>query len=138
MIRIKFDEIDQVERRPGIYEIYTSSDVALKVGSGKNLRRRLRQHRASSQRALKLKPGGCFDNPSDVASKQSILAKHLYYDGSIAPAFNLRSEDGRQRFLMSQCYMVIEYTESWEDAKTLEASRESQVAWRYKRRVEKR
>jgi hypothetical protein len=108
MPRITFDEIEVLERRPGIYEIYTNLDIPLKVGIGKDLKKRLLQHRASRQSALKLRPGGSFDNPNDVMSKGSILAKHLYYDRSIAPDFNLTDEARRREFLISQCYIVFD------------------------------
>lgn len=132
MLKIKFDEIKaEVLEKSGIYEIYTNSGVPLKVGIGNDMRRRLLQHRASRQSALKLKPGGNRTNPNDVESKQSILAKHLYYDESLTHEFDLKSEVGRQAFLSSNCYILFEYIDSRDKAKQLEALKERQVLWRY-------
>ncbi|MBI4244098.1 MAG: hypothetical protein HY606_08420 [Planctomycetes bacterium] len=139
MPKIKFDEIEtKVSEIPGIYEIYTNSGIPLKVGIGKNIKERLLQHRSSRQSALKLKPGGCFDNPNDVKSKKSILAKHLYYDESITDDFDLKSESGRRAFLASVCCIDFKYTGTKADARQLETIRQREVSWRYIGKVEKR
>jgi hypothetical protein len=123
---------------PGIYEILTDSGVALKVGIAANLRRRLLQHRASRQSCLKLKPGGKWNNPSDVVSKASILAKHLYYDGSIAVEYDLSTEDGRQTFLRERCYILFQFTRTRAEARELEKRRETNGQYRYLKAVRKR
>ncbi len=46
-------------------------------------------------------------NPSEVRSKRSILAKHLYFDSSIAPRYNLRCEADRQKFLEQDCRIPV-------------------------------
>lgn len=131
--RIKFCEVEvNVCEKPGIYEIYTNTGIPLKVGIGKNLRRRLLQHRASRQSCLKLKPGGRWCIPSDVHSKGSILAKYLYYDKSIAPKYYLKSEEGRRDFLKEECNIIFEITKNRADARTREKCKERSILFRYK------
>lgn len=99
-MKVKFDEIkSNVSTNPGIYEIYTNDGMALKVGIAANLKKRLLQHANSRQKSLKFSIEAENVMPSDVDSKQSILAKHLYFDSSISPKYNLTSEIGRQSFL---------------------------------------
>jgi hypothetical protein len=136
--RIRFREIENIEEKPGIYEIYTDSGVALKVGIATRLRKRLLQHRASRQSCLKLKPGGQWNNPNDVMSKGSILAKHLYYDGSITTEYDLSAETGRRAFLCERCYIVFEITRTKLEARELERDRESDGRYRYLKMVQKR
>ncbi len=135
---IRFSEIENIEEMPGIYEIYTDSGVALKVGIATSLRKRLLQHRASRQSCLKLKPGGQWNNPNDVMSKGSILAKHLYYDGSIAADYDLCAETGRRAFLYERCYVVFEITRTKTEARELEKDRESDSRYRYLKTVHRR
>ncbi len=119
--RLRFDELEgNVPSKPGIYEIYMLFGEALKVGVGKSLLQRLKDHRASRQGGLKLKPNGDWNDPSDVDSKKSILAKHLFFDSSIAKNYDLTLEVGRRRFLGEQCYFVFEMTDSREEAKRRE------------------
>jgi hypothetical protein len=80
---------------------------------------------------LQLKPGGQRCNPNDVRSKGSILAKHLYYDGSIASEYDLTSEMGRRRFLEERCYIVIELARNEEEARKGEKLREQTGQFRY-------
>lgn len=130
----RFCEVGNVQQRPGVYEIYTNAGIPLKVGTGKDLRKRLLQHRASRQSGLKLQLGGDWNNPCDVHSKASILAKHLYYDGLIAKEYNLRVESGRQRFLEEQCYIVlVRITQNLAEAQALEKQleREGKHTYRY-------
>ncbi len=136
---IKFDDIEtKALANPGIYEIYTNSGIPLKVGSAKNIKKRLLQHMTSRQSALKLKPGGSWNNPNDVKSKQSILAKHMYYDKSITDNFNLKLESGRRAFLTTECYIMLKYTNSKAAAEQLEIIRERKRKWRYFGKVVKR
>jgi hypothetical protein len=129
----RFSEIEQnIERgQPGIYEIFTKSGIGLKVGISKDIRERLIEHRASRQSALKLKPGGKMSRPNDVTSKQSILAKHLYYDRTIAPEYNLKSEEGRGKFLEECCVIKARITDSKRKAKELEKQKELIGSFRY-------
>ncbi len=114
------------------------SGEALKVGVGKNLLQRLKDHKASRQSGLKLKPNGDWNNPSDVDSKKSILAKSLYFDASIAENYDLTSEAGRRGFLKEQCYLVFEVTTSREEAEEREKIRELDGRSRYVGNVCKR
>jgi hypothetical protein len=135
---IRFREIeDKVPNEPGIYKIYTNTGIALKVGISANIRRRLMQHRVSRQNRLLLKTGGDRGNPSDVLSKESILSKHLYYDESINDAYELMSENGRQKFLVDNCYIRFMATETKEDARKIEKQLENCGQFRYEGRVKK-
>lgn len=104
--------------------------VALKVGISIDIKKRLLRHRESKQSRLKLKPHGLWANPDDVRSKQSVLAKHLYYDTAIARDCDLTTEAGRRNFLNESCFVVIEY-KAHSVAKTLERERESSGKFRY-------
>lgn len=137
--KIRFSEIENVvPSRAGIYEVHTFAGIPLKIGMSGNVRKRLLQHRASRQSALKLKAGGDRCNPSDVQSKGSILAKHLYYDTSLAAECDLKSEAGRRSFLEEHCYFVLELTTSKAEARELEKLRERQRGFRYIGTVSKR
>jgi hypothetical protein len=105
----------------------------LKVGIATNLRRRLRNHAASRQNALRLKPGGKHSNPDHVVSKSSILAKHLYYDANLTRAHDLTTENGRRMFLTQRC--VVRFTKSRDLARIQEREMERSVAYRYRGRV---
>lgn len=134
--RITFDQIGtSVEPKPGIYEIHTNAGVPLKVGIAGDIKCRLLDHRASRQSGLRLKAGGSWDRPNDVESKKSVLAKHLYYDTSVAPEYHLTTEMGRRAFLREQCYVMFEIVETVGRAKELEALRESSGLFRYVGRV---
>lgn len=136
---LRFDELEgNVPSKPGIYEIYMLSGEALKVGVGKSLLQRLKDHRASRQSGLKLKPNGDWNNPSDVDSKKSILAKHLFFDSFIAKNYNLTLEVERRRFLREQCHLVFEVTDSREEAERREKIRELIGNFRYVGNVRKR
>ena len=63
-----------MEPQPGIYEIHTIDGEILKVGIAGNLRKRLTQHCAS--RGLRFDNGKSAEDPHQVRSKSSILAKH--------------------------------------------------------------
>ena len=136
----RFSEIEQhvPASRPGLYEIHTTTGIPLKVGISKNLRGRLLQHRASRKSGLILKPGGTWENPRDVESKNSVLAHHLYYDAQISPSVDLTSEAGRRDFLENFCVIAIELTDSLDAARTLEKSRELSGIFRYVGPVMKR
>lgn len=103
----------------------------LKVGIAGNLRRRLWQHRRSAQSGLKFRSGDSAIEPSAVVSKRSILAKHLYFDKSIAPEYDLRTETGRQQFLEERCRVTIEFTATRAAARELEILRECTREYRY-------
>ena len=137
---IRFIEIEgKVPReKPGIYEIHTDTGIALKVGIGSHLRERLLQHRASRDSALKLKEGGTRENPNDVESKGSILAKHLYYDESITRSFDMKTQAGCRAFLEQLCYIVFDVTDSLSAADEEEKRRERSGSFRYLGSVVKR
>lgn len=137
-MRINFDEIEaNVQNEPGYYEIYTKQGIALKVGIGSNIRRRLIQHRASRQSGLRRYPeGGIVNpndilNPSDVRSKSSILAKHLFFDETIAAGYNLKTQEGRNAFLIDKCCFKFIHTETRVIARNLEIRRENPELFRY-------
>ncbi len=132
---IRFSEIEKnVPALPGIYEIYTNDGEALKVGIGVNLRKRLIQHRRSRQSRLVLKPGGSWENPADVRSTQSILAKHLYFAGC-ADGYDLSTEAGRQAFLEERCFIRFRVTSSRKEARSLELALEASGAFLLQGRV---
>ena len=137
---IAFSEIELRvgANQPGVYEIHTKSGVPLKVGIAGDLRKRLLQHRASRQSALKLKVGGDWSRPGDVRSKQSMLAKHLYYDRELTSEYDLRCEEGRCGYLEACCVIHIQPTETRERARVLERSREATGGFRYVGRVKVR
>jgi hypothetical protein len=127
---MRFSEIpDDLRGRPGIYEI-RSDLTLLKVGMSVDLYRRLRDHARSPQRGLKgsAEP---WENPSQVASKRSILAKHLYFDRSIAPEFDLRTEDGRRSFLETRCMVRYQVLPTEEAALAREQEMEERGGYRY-------
>jgi len=138
--RIRFSEIESEVpgNKPGIYEIHTDSGIALKVGISCRLKKRLLQHRTSRDSALELTQGGSRENPGDVKSKGSILAKHLYYDASLTTGYDLRTETGRRAFLEEVCYIVFQLTEDTNAAREEERRRERDGAFRYVGRVVKR
>ena len=123
---------------PGIYEIWTSDGVLLKVGIAKNLRERLKRHGESLQNGLRPTTSKTdWDEPCEVRSSRSILAKHLYFDRTIAPAeFDLREESDRQRFLEEHCRIVVKTTNTKPEAREFERDRERSA--RYYRIVVKR
>lgn len=133
--KIKFEDIDEkvLNGRPGIYEICTNDGVALKVGIGTNLKKRLIQHRDSKDNRLKLRLGGSWDNPNDVVSKGSILAKHLFFDQLITTRdkYDLTEEEGRQNFLNNECYILFEITETIDIARSIEKWLENRAIYRY-------
>jgi hypothetical protein len=70
MSKVRFEKIEnQIPSGPGLYEIHTDTGIALKVGIGVSLRKRLLKHQASRQSCLRLKSGGDRRNPDDVVSK---------------------------------------------------------------------
>lgn len=133
--KLRFDDLASLPKSPGIYQIHTNEGVALKVGIAKNLYKRLRDHATSKQSRLKLKLGGCYSNPSDVQSKQSILAKHLYFDSSLDECYDLKTEKGRQQFLIERCHILFSITCSREEARELERDLEKSSSFRYVRHV---
>lgn len=126
-IKIKFSQIDEkINSSFGLYEIYTNDNIHLKVGISNNLKRRLKQHRNSRQNSLKIKNVDLPILPNNMESKQSILAKHLYFDKNITKKYNLINEEERQQFLENECYIVITETSSKEDARTIEIQKEKE------------
>jgi hypothetical protein len=138
--RIRFAEIENKvpTGRSGIYEIFMDGGIPLKVGIAANVRERLLQHRASNDSGLKLKPGGSRGNPRDLESKKSILAKHLFYDESLTQEFDLKTEKGRRAFLDARCYIVFRITDTKDDARQIERTRERDGSYRYVGLVVKR
>jgi hypothetical protein len=128
--RIRFSEIETtVPTAPGLYEIVTDDGALLKVGISGNLRKRLIQHRQSRQSRLNLKEGGDWSNPSDVMSKQSILAKHLFFFSDTG--FDLKTESGRQAFLEQQCHVFVTVTLTREEAREMELLKERSGAYQF-------
>jgi len=129
----RFAEIEQYvgAGQAGLYEIFTLSGIGLKVGIAIDLLVRLKDHRASRESGLKLKPGGSWNNPSDVKSKKSVLAKHLYFDGAITSTYDLRTEGGRQAFLKEECKIIVVRTATKAEAKLIEKRRETSGDFRY-------
>ena len=137
--KIRFSEIEnKVPTQPGIYEIHTDAGVPLKVGISKNIKDRLIKHRNSKQNRLKLKPGGKWSRPEDVLSKQSVLAKHMYFDTTLTSNHDLRTEIERRRFLEACCNIRFCVMLSRNDARSLERKKERSRAFRYFGRVRKR
>jgi len=99
---------------------------------------RLNKHRASLDSCLLLKTGGTRDNPDDVQSKGSILAKHLYYDSSIASGYDLKSEIGRRNVLLHECHILFWVTGTLQEAREIEKKREREGRFRHVDRVVKR
>lgn len=128
---VPFTEVSRVPDACGIYEVITTTGVPLKVGIATSLRRRLTAHARSRQSRLQLRVPGTWDNPSDVVSKQSVLAKHLFFDREIAPQYDLTTQDGRQRFLREQCRVRFLITPSRETARDLERELEATGEYRY-------
>jgi hypothetical protein len=129
--------IKLAKNRPGIYEIRMDR-IPLKVGIAGKLLKRLRQHARSSQKCLKSSFPEPWSNPSQVKSTASILAKHLYFDTSFAPIFNLHTEQGRVTFLEQRCKVRFEETRTREAARRKERSLEAIGKYRYLGRVEAR
>ncbi len=135
-MRIRFSEIQNLApKSPGLYEIFTNDGRPLKVGIAANLRSRLRQHAKSCDSALKLKRQTDEPTPSDVVSKASILAKHLFFDSEITDEYDLSSEKGRQDFLEECCYLNIRVTDTKDPARSLERQLERSGGYRYVGRV---
>jgi hypothetical protein len=135
-----FDTIDTRSDTdgPGIYQIWTKSGKALKVGIAKNLRKRLRKHFVSRDSGMKLKAGGNAYNPDDWVSKASILAKHLYFDRNLITECDLTTEEGRRRFLQDECKITYLSTCSREDARQMEGVLEKTGCFRYLGKVKVR
>ena len=126
-----FAQVATLPAGPGVYEIHTRRGVALKVGIAGNLRRRLYQHGRSRQNRLLLCAGGSWKNPAHVTSKQSILAKHLFFDGSLTRKYDLRTETGRQAFVERECIIRFVSTLSRDAARIVEVKRERTGKYRY-------
>jgi len=135
--RFRFSEVvKKVGCIPGYYEIWTLKGVLLKVGVAADLCKRLTQHGESLQRGLKGFNGKTsWVNPSKVRSKRSILAKHLYFDSSIAPGYDLRREADRQKFLEQDCRICFKPMVSRAAAREYERERERTACIRYVGRV---
>lgn len=131
--RFRFAEIEQHVKagQPGLYEIFTLSGIALKVGISVDLLGRLKDHRASRDSGLKLKPGGSWDCPTDVKSKKSVLAHHLFFDYAITDSYDLRTESDRREFLKQECVVSVMFTDTKADAKKVEKEREASGEFLY-------
>lgn len=136
--KFSFADVAEISTACGIYEIHTHERLALKVGIGSNLKHRLARQKVSLDSGLRLMAGGDRENPSDVRSKSSVLAKHLFYDNSLTSDYDLRTQAGRQAFLLERCYFLVEYTSVIETARAAEKVRELSGKFRYVGRVLKR
>lgn len=117
---VTFNEISKaVPTGPGIYQIWTMTGIALKVGISSDLRRRLRTHRASPL-------------------SRSVLARHLNRDRTLAPNHDLTTDVGRQRFLADECRIAFISTSSRRDARNLEIRLERTGKFRYIGKVRER
>lgn len=114
---VPFTNIESIPEATGAYQIWTEEGVPLKVGVALNLRKRLRQHRTSRQ--LKY-VGGDPSLPAAWRSKSSILAKHLYFDRSRDTAYDLSTQQGRQRYLDEKCVITYIITSSRNEARLIE------------------
>lgn len=139
--RISFAEItSEVPKAPGIYEIWTKSEIPLKVGISKDLRKRLKQHAASRDSGLKVEKGldGIPTDPAHITSKGSILAKHLFFDRALAGnEYDLTTEAERQKYLQDKCYIRFLVTATRDEARRLEKTLEKSGKFRYARIVQK-
>ncbi|UZE15917.1 hypothetical protein LOY70_18570 [Pseudomonas sp. B21-054] len=134
-LEIRFSDVETaVPTTPGLYQIITDEGELLKVGISGNLRKRLLQHRQSKQSRLKLREGGDWRNPADVISKQSILAKHLYFSPPVL-GYDLQTEIGRQRYLEERCHLLITLTRTREEARDMERPKEKSGDYRFGGRV---
>jgi hypothetical protein len=138
---MRFSDIEsQVEHQPGVYEIHTASGIPLKVGIARDLLARLRRHRASRQSGLRAR--GCelddATDPSQVVSKASILAKHLFFDASLTRGYALRTEPGRQEFLERCCTVRVHPCRTRHEAREIERAMERGRQFRYQGRVTNR
>lgn len=66
-----------------------------------------------------------------MKSKRSILAKHLYFDRTIAAGYDLRTEEGRASFLEERCRIRFEGASSRKAARQREMVLESSKKYRY-------
>lgn len=133
---LKFSQImSRVDELPGLYEIYTADGMCLKVGISVNLRKRLIAHGKSQQGRLRLKINGLGYTLENVQSKQSILAKHLYFDSTLTTKYDLKSEIGRVSFLENECLVKCQYTSTKDEARELERIKEVSGNYRYVGRV---
>jgi len=132
---MRFKNVPQSLRgRPGVYEIRFDPVTLLKVGMSGDLYRRLSDHARSAQLGLKGPPEP-WKSPRDVQSKRSILAKHLYFDRSIATDLNLRTEQDRRTFLEGRCSVRYQVLPTTGAARALEQEMEKAGGHRYLRDV---
>lgn len=144
--RIGFHELAKhVGAETGVYQIWTHSGIGLKVGIADNLRERLCKHAASRNSGLRIKgsAGSVNDGmsnlkPSDVVSKASILAKHLYFDHSLSDKFDFTTQEGRCSFLRDQCYVVVQKVGNRAEAREIELQLEKSEKFRFVGRVKER
>jgi hypothetical protein len=90
-----------------VYQIQADHGVPLKIGIAVNLLKRLKSHRASRDRGLRWKKGTDRGSHDEVTSHSSTLAKHLYFDTTLAVTFELKTELGRRRFLAERWYALV-------------------------------
>src|SRR5262245_6793387 len=131
--RFKFSKlpIEQLRRKPGLYEVLRGR-IRLKVGISGDLGKRLTQHAKSLQRKLKSVHPEPWVDPSHVRSNGSILAKHLYFDKTIAfRDYDLRTEAGRRAFLECECRVRFVTTRDRQDARKLERALEATKIYLY-------
>ena len=105
------------------------------MGVSNNLIKRLKQHAASRDSGLKFLVSNPTE-PAHITSKSSILAKHLYFDRVLEEArgYDLRSGDGRKKFLAEKCYIKFLVTKTREEARVLEKKLEKSNQFRYTRK----
>jgi hypothetical protein len=132
-----FAQWPELRRAPGVYEIRCPAGL-LKVGIAGDLRRRMRAHARSRQSGLVSSHRAPWTEPSRVKSSRSILAKHLYFDSSVAPSRNLITEAGRAGYLLKECQYRFKLTPTREVARVLEIELERTGTYRYVGAVMKR
>lgn len=131
----RFNNLEALKRSPGLYQIHTFDGIPLKVGIAANLRHRLTQHARSLQGKLKPIADVTVSEPGHLRSKQSILAKHLYFDRALTENYDLETEVGRQNLLAHETYLLVTYTPTRDEALRLEKIAEASNIWRYQGRV---
>jgi hypothetical protein len=134
---LRFDQWPTLPHGPGLYEIRHRGRL-LKVGIARDLQGRLQKHARSLQGRLLGKAPPPWREPTQVRSSESVLTKQLYFDRSVAPAYDLRTEAGRVRFLSRECRFRYATTATRKAARAMEVKLERSGVYRYVGYVVKR